>query len=522
MKFGARFLKVSRSVPRMPLPEERKQREQRSVTGYIAFLSVLFLIFAFAPDRVANIILALSVIGGVLAQIVLSAFSRSLRVAGSISLAQGVFMVALALHGAPITASRLTEAVSIGIILGTLFFVSGTMAATFMGLADMQRWESRRKRMSRHQRIGVLLDLRDRVSVASLRGEPANRESWTDRVSRNLFGWAFSLGFGFDMLFVIAVSLLVRSGVVILAPDHQSVAILFLYSISFLGVFGANLLVGYCGGRYLRMLLAALVLTASGSSFLLWADHPTHLLLRMGMGNQVGSVRDMFLQGLATSLVISNVGWLAAYVQRKTERIWKLQRGDASVLNEEIQRLENSLLRDQSRKCVVAVDVVGSTRMKANADMLVSEWCFREYQQIVTQCVENEGGQVVNTAGDGVVASFEDPASALEAAAAVRDRLLMFNARGNRLSEPFQVRIGIDSAEVQGNLAEVQFSQLIDTAAHIEAMTPAGAIGVSQSFMALMPDERATQHGYSADGKPIFLMRESGSALWAEPLPTSS
>lgn len=522
MKMGARFLKVSRSVPRMPLPEERKQREKRSVAGYIAFLSVLFLIFAFAPDRVANIILAFSVIGGVLTQIVLSAFSRSLRVAGSISLVQGVFMVALALHGAPITASRLTEAVSIGIILGTLFFVAGTMAATFMGLADMQRWESRRKRMSRHQRIGVLLDLKDRVSVASLRGEPANRESWTDRVSRNLFGWAFSLGFGFDMLFVIAVSLLVRSGVVIVAPDNQSVAILFLYSMSFLGVFGANLLVGYCGGRYLRMLLAALLLTVSGSSFLFWADHPTHLLLRMGMGNQVGSVRDKFLQGLAISLVISNVGWLAAYVQRKTERIWKLQRGDASVLNEEIQRLENSLLRDQSRKCVVAVDVVGSTRMKANADMLVSEWCFREYQQIVMQCVEDEGGQVVNTAGDGVVASFEDPASALEAAAAVRDRLLVFNARGNRLSEPFQVRIGIDSAEVQGNLAEVQFSQLIDTAAHIEAMTPAGAIGVSQSFMALLPSERATQHGYSADGKPIFLMRESGSALWAEPLPTSS
>lgn len=385
-----------------------------------------------------------------------------------------------------------------------------------MGLADMQRWESRRKRMGRHQRIGVLLDLKDRISVASLRGEPEVHTSWTDRISRNLFGWAFGLGIVIDSIFVITVSLLLRSGYAAITSQGPSVAIIFLYSMSFLGIFGANLLIGYCSGRFPRMLAATALLTVSGSSFMIWPGHPTHLLGSFGMS------KDMFWQGVGISMLISSVGWLAAYVQRKTERIWKLQRGDASVLNEEIQRLENSLLRDQSRKCVVAVDVVGSTRMKANADMLVSEWCFREYQQIVTQCVEDEGGQVVNTAGDGVVASFEDPAGALEAAAAVRDRLLVFNARGNRLSEPFQVRIGIDSAEVQGNLAEVQFSQLIDTAAHIEAMTPPGAIGVSQSFMALLPSERATPHGYSTEGMPIFLMRESGSALWAEPLPTSS
>ncbi len=514
---GARFLKVSRTVPRMPLPEERKQREKRSVTGYIAFLSVLFLVFVVAPDRVANSILVLSVIGGLIAQIALSALSRSMRVAGSISFAQGVFIVALALHGAPLTPGRLTEAISIGIFLGTLFFVAGTVAATFMGFADMQRWESRRKRMGRHQRIGVLLDLKDRVSVASLRGEPEQRASWTDKVGGNLFAWAFGLGFSFDMLFVIAVGLLVRTGrTVIAANGDPSVIVIFIYSLSFLGIFGANLLIGFCSGRFPRMVAAAALMTFAGSSFMIWPGHPTHQLANFGMS------KGFFWQGVGISLLISSIGWLAAFVQRKTERIWKLQRGDASVLNEEIQRLENSLLRDQSRKCVVAVDVVGSTRMKSNADVLVSEWCFREYQQIVTQCVEDEGGQVVNTAGDGVVASFEDPACALEAAAAVRDRLLVFNARGNRLSEPFQVRIGIDSAEVQGNLAEVQFSQLIDTAAHIEAMTPAGAIGVSQSFMALLPSERATQHGYSADGKPIFLMRESGSALWAEPLPTSS
>ncbi len=517
MNFGARFLKVSRSVPRMPLPEERKQREQRSVSGYIAFLSIIYLLNVFIPDgSLATMLFLLANGVGLLGQVVLSALSRSLRVTASIALIQGIFVAVSFLPGRALSAAVITGAVSTGIVVGTLFFVAGTVGATLMGLADMQRWESRRKRMSRHQRIGVLLDLKDRISVASLRGEPDAQSNWTDKIGRNLFGWAFGLGFGLDVSFVIIASLLLRTGYAMSSLNEPTVAIVFLYSLSFLGIFGANLLIGYCSGRFPRMLAATVLLTASGSSFMIWPGHPTYQLAQFGMN------RDMFWQGVGISMLISTVGWLAAYVQRKTERIWKLQRGDASVLNEEIQRLENSLLRDQSRKCVVAVDVVGSTRMKANADMLVSEWCFREYQQIVTQCVEDEGGQVVNTAGDGVVASFEDPACALEAAAAVRDRLLVFNARGNRLSEPFQVRIGIDSAEVQGNLAEVQFSQLIDTAAHIEAMTPAGAIGVSQSFMALLPSERATQHGYSADGKPIFLMRESGSALWAEPLPTSS
>ncbi len=517
MKFGARFFKKERRMFRMPLPEERRQREKRYVSGYIAFLSVIFLLTIFLPNSllVVNLFYLANTIG-LLAQVVLAAHSRSLRVAGSIGLIHAIYVVVTFLTRQAFSPAALTGAISNGIIVGTLFFVVGTVGATLMGLADMQRWESWRKRMGRHQRIGVLLDLKDRVSVASLRGEPEARQSWTDKIGRNLFAWAFGFGFGFDMLFVIAVGLIARSGREIVTIDGPNVAVIFIYSLSFFGIFGANLLIGYCSGRFPRMVAAAALMTFAGSSFMIWPGHPTHQLANFGMS------KGFFWQGVGISLLISSIGWLAAFVQRKTERIWKLQRGDASVLNEEIQRLENSLLRDQSRKCVVAVDVVGSTRMKSNADVLVSEWCFREYQQIVTQCVEDEGGQVVNTAGDGVVASFEDPACALEAAAAVRDRLLVFNARGNRLSEPFQVRIGIDSAEVQGNLAEVQFSQLIDTAAHIEAMTPAGAIGVSQSFMALLPSERATQHGYSADGKPIFLMRESGSALWAEPLPTSS
>lgn len=514
MKFGARFFKKERRMFRMPLPEERRQREKRYVSGYIAFLSVIFLLTTFLPNgALANNLFALANAGGLLAQVVMAAHSRSLRVAGSIGLIHGIFVVVSFLPGREFSSAVLTSAISTGIIVGTLFFVAGTVGATLMGLADMQRWESWRKRMSRHQRIGVLLDLKDRVSVAGLRGEPEARLSWTDRVGRNLFAWAFGFGFSFDMLFVIAVGLLVRTGrPVIAANGDPSVIVVFIYSLSFLGIFGANLLIGYCSGRFPRMVAAAALMTFAGSSFMIWPGHPTHQLAEFGMN------KGFFWQGVGISLLISSIGWLAAFVQRKTERVWKLQRGDASVLNEEIQRLENSLLRDQSRKCVVAVDVVGSTRMKSNADVLVSEWCFREYQQIVTQCVEDEGGQVVNTAGDGVVASFEDPANALEAAAAILDRLLVFNARGNRLSEPFQVRIGIDSAEVQGNLAEVQFSQLIDTAAHIEALTPPGAIGVSQAFMALMPEERATPHGYTTEGVPVFLMRESGPARWAEPL----
>lgn len=517
MKLGAPNRKKARPAFRMPLPEERRQREQRSVSGYIVFLSVLFLITAFAPNQNFNTFLfLLANLGGLLAQIWLSAFSRSIRVAGSVALAQGAYIAVSFLPGQQLSAASITGAIATAIVFGTMFFIAGLVAATLMRLADMQRWEVSRKRMGRHQRIGILLDLRERIRFAQLRGEPEVKDSWTDKISRNLFGLSFAFGFGLDLFFVVGTWIAERSGRPVLTDSGLSIAVIFIYSLSLLGVLGANLLIGYCSGRFPRMLLAAAILTLAGSSYLIWPGHPTHMILYKANGSNI------FWQGIGVSILVCAVGWLTAFVQQRTEKIWKLQRGDASALSEEIQRLENSLLSDQSRKCVVAVDVVGSTRMKSNADQLVSEWCFREYQQIVTQCVEDEGGQVVNTAGDGVVASFEDPASALEASAAIHDRLLAFNARGNRLSEPFQVRIGIDSAEVQGNLAEVQFSQLIDTAAHIEALTPPGAIGVSQAFMTLMPNERATQHGYTGEGVPIFLMRESGPARWAEPLPSSS
>lgn len=154
---------------------------------------------------------------------------------------------------------------------------------------------------------------------------------------------------------------------------------------------------------------------------------------------------------------------------------------DREVLTAEMIDLEWRLRPGARHVCAMVVDVAGSTKMKAGADPLVVEMCFREYQNWVGGVAVEHGGEVTSRAGDGAVLAFEREDDAIAAALAIQSGLAAFNAERNRLESPFRLRIGIHCGEVAGGLAEVEYTGVIDGAAHVESVAPIGGVALTEA-----------------------------------------
>jgi len=144
--------------------------------------------------------------------------------------------------------------------------------------------------------------------------------------------------------------------------------------------------------------------------------------------------------------------------------------------------------------------------MKVNEDPLLVEWSFREYLQLVERVTAYSGGTILSTAGDGAILTFNSCTDALRAGKAIHAELSRFNVRSNRLSKPFQVRVGIHTGKVSAELNEVQFNEVIDVAAHVEAAAPAGGIAVTKDVAEKLPDERMAEVMERVDGQQVYFV----------------
>src|SRR5207248_30229 len=131
-------------------------------------------------------------------------------------------------------------------------------------------------------------------------------------------------------------------------------------------------------------------------------------------------------------------------------------------------------------------DVAGSTALKSGADALAIEFTFAEFHRHVAHQVATHGGRVHSTSGDGTIAMFGDERGAIAAAAAIQDGMLGFNQSRNRLGRPLVVRAGIHSGQVLapgGDPAQVQFSEVIDHASHLQQAAPPGGVAISHEAL---------------------------------------
>ncbi|HWA82449.1 MAG TPA: adenylate/guanylate cyclase domain-containing protein, partial [Fimbriimonadaceae bacterium] len=203
---------------------------------------------------------------------------------------------------------------------------------------------------------------------------------------------------------------------------------------------------------------------------------------------------------------ISCAGYLGAFVQTRAAKEANLQRNDQATLLAEMVRIQWKLSNEAATICVMVVDAAKSSEMKADADPLAVEYTFREYQEWIEAISVPRKGRVHSTAGDGAVVAFDTCDSALAAARRIQTDVFQFNKDVNRLAQPFRLRIGLHSGEVVGDINQVQFTEVIDIAAHIESACPVGGITVTDEVVNRLPEEQFIDLKARVDGHEIFLV----------------
>lgn len=96
----------------------------------------------------------------------------------------------------------------------------------------------------------------------------------------------------------------------------------------------------------------------------------------------------------------------------------------------------------------ISVDVANSTLLKQDQDKVAVAYTFQQYFQYIQNLARRWGGQVKDSAGDGVMCIFASADSALSCAKEIQRNMAGFNHRHNRLNGPFAVRIGLNTGNV--------------------------------------------------------------------------
>jgi class 3 adenylate cyclase len=260
------------------------------------------------------------------------------------------------------------------------------------------------------------------------------------------------------------------------------------------------------------MMTLAMVLAAGG----LWNAAVSRLpRVGLGAGALFGGVGFVFMTFFR--FVFIAVGAFAGLVGQRLLDVNRKKLGirdpasERRELLEQLQNIQEKLKSDERFVTFLSVDVVGSTRLKAEADPLTAEFTFNEYHRYVQAVAERHGGRVHSTAGDGVTCVFEDPQQAFSAGRALLAGLFEFNAFRNKLSRPMELRGGVHTGNVHApgaDLVQVNFAHVIDVAAHLQKAVEPGALAVSEETARYLPG------GFTAVGEDRVQVEGLEAAVW--------
>src|SRR3990172_8392696 len=151
-----------------------------------------------------------------------------------------------------------------------------------------------------------------------------------------------------------------------------------------------------------------------------------------------------------------------------------------SAAGEDPAPAENTAIR-----VIFFTDMKGSTALKQDMGEKWDEGSFQrlrqEHDALLTEIITRDGaGQIVKSTGDGFLATFNKPSTAVERAMEIQERL-----RGHA---HLRVRIGIDMGEVRvestGSTTRDVFGRHVDWAARTMSMADGGHICVTRPIYA--------------------------------------
>lgn len=185
--------------------------------------------------------------------------------------------------------------------------------------------------------------------------------------------------------------------------------------------------------------------------------------------------------------------------------------GERHELLQQLLEIQDQLKSDERYATFLSVDIVGSTKMKADSDPLSIEFTFNEYHKFVETVALKHGGRIHSTAGDGVIVVFDNPQKAFTAGKAMLAGLFEFNAFRNRLEIPIELRGGLHTGSVLApgqDIKSVNFAHVIDIAAHMQKVSPIGCLAVSDHTASFV------QGGKSSIGSEVVEAHDVSGVVW--------
>ncbi len=390
--------------------------------------------------------------------------------------------------------------------LGSLFLAAFLIAVfavfAFAGSwVQLQKDDRREERLSRQEMLDKLFSLESRLRLMPNEAFREKRISLKEKTRQSkLFPYyAVFFGIAFGLIEVVSVtglSRLLQQGPTGIESTRELLRTVFgLTSFILIGFLGY-----YTGGVW-RSLVAAV--TALGGSLLALMVPVTPFGIQT-FRDTAGS--QAFALWAAGDIALAVFGGAAGIIDSRTLRRRKARANDPSALIAEVILLRRRLQADHQAIVVMAVDVARSTSLKQDQDPLDVEFTFREYQKLVKAVVEQEGGEVFSTAGDGALASFREPADALRSGRLLQAHIQTFNQITNRLGGDFRLRIGLHAGETQAGFSDVPYHELIDIAAHVESAAPVGGIAVTDQVRELLAEEEMAEVAAQVDGHSVWIV----------------
>ncbi len=386
------------------------------------------------------------------------------------------------------------------LLLCTMYAIGGLFFAVLGGYSRIRWEESRQAKLSRQELLERLLDVQERLGRVGQEQEV--QLGWREwaiirNIVRKPYLSAAVLMFGLSLLEVLLVGAIQTRS----SGSDMSQVVIGLVSF-FVGCSSllAQATIAFLSGSVRRAIAVTLIATL--------VSVPPQLIPLGDFGPKyiTGDWPGLFLASFCISMLIGIFAGLGAQIEERASRQRKLKLNDPATLVAELAQLQMLLNPQSGNVTVLVVDAAKSSRMKAEADPYVAEWSFREYQNLIALACHRFFGRVHATAGDGAVVTFDDPKLAFESAVELQVAIENFNRTVNRLPSPFRLRIGLHSGNVVGAIDEVQFTEVIDIAAHIEAKSPVGGVAVSAPVYEALGDSRFRPIDAKTDGYDVFIL----------------
>src|SRR5262244_2607329 len=125
---------------------------------------------------------------------------------------------------------------------------------------------------------------------------------------------------------------------------------------------------------------------------------------------------------------------------------------------------------------ILAADIAGySALMEADEEATVAD--LKAHQVVVLPMINEYGGRIIDTAGDGILAEFSSVLSAVKCAIAIQKTMAERNASVDS-SRRMQFRIGINQGDVVFDDARI-YGDGVNIAARLESIAEPGGICIS-------------------------------------------